>query len=112
MTVDQLISDIIDEALSAVADYTVAMQSNIGAAVPDLDTPRVVLMDRLNEIKLRERAGRGDDVTLADPLEELARAAYRVSHLERDMTPPPWDFADQTVKDTWRSWAVDAAASL
>lgn len=110
MTVDRLIQDIIDEALSAVEDYVVAVQANLAGDGPyDLETPRSLLVDRLNEIKAKERAGRGDDTTLADPVEDLAIALYRIDHLRRGMTPPDWDFANITVKNTWRMAADDIA---
>jgi len=113
MTVDRIIGDIIDEALSAVADYVVAVQGNLAGDGPyDLETPRTMLVDRLNEIKVKERAGRGDDISLADPLEALAIAGYRIDHLNREMTPPDWDFANETVKRAWRQWAADTAATL
>jgi hypothetical protein len=113
MTVDRVIQDIIDEALSAVSDYVVAVQANLAGDGPyDLETPRTLLVDRLNEIKVKERAGRGDDTNLGDPYEALAEAAYRTSHLRRGMTPPPWDFQTSVVRETWRSWALDASETL
>jgi hypothetical protein len=113
VTVDRTIQDVIDEALAAVEDYVVAVQGNLAGEGPyDLETPRTMLVDRLNEIKVKERAGRGDDTRLDDPLEALAIAGYRADHLNRGMTPPDWDFANEPVKRTWRAWAADTAATL
>lgn len=104
-TTDQVIDDVIGDLIAELQDGGWA----------DDDTEQIALsamVDRLVQVRTQLRNGRGDDwMGLADPIENLALAGYRADALlNKEMTPPNWDFVDDNIKKSWRKWAVETTA--
>lgn len=108
-TTDQVIDDTIGELIADFQGEWATIDWHDDEAV---FTRLEGMVDRLVGIRTQLRNGRGDDwMGLADPVENLALAGYRADAvLNKQMTPPNWDFVDQAIKDSWRSWAVQIAA--
>jgi hypothetical protein len=102
-TTDQVIDDTIG---GLIADLQNASEAE-GGHLSDM-------VDRLIAIRTQLRNGRGDDwMGLADPIENLALAGYRADAIiNKQMTPPNWDFATEDIKKSWRLWASDTADDM
>ncbi len=105
-TTDQAIDDALGALIADLQDDT-GLNHETSTAIK-------AVYDRLVIIRTQARNGRGDDwIGLVDPIEQLALAGYRADAiLNKNFTPPNWDFIDEGIKESWRAWAKSTVKEL